>query len=152
MQRATSYLGRLGASMLGFGGFCQGACRCWNAVFLKAVTFCKTLAWRFCRADLWFRCGRGFLLVDLKNPANTGFLFFFSNDLLSFNPFAPTIRLRFQTLFDRVLSRTCFESCTIDAPHPVSDFPDGSLARRLSTIIILLRAGRGAVKESRHAA
>jgi hypothetical protein len=42
---------------------------------------------------------RGFWRVDLKNPTKAAFLFFFSNDLLSFNPFDPTIRLRFQTLF-----------------------------------------------------
>lgn len=75
-------------------------------------------------------------LVDLKNPAKAAFLFFFSNDLLSFNPFDPTIRLRFQTLVERVLKRQWFESSTVDAPLPVTDFPDGSLARRLSTIII----------------
>ena len=79
---------------------------------------------------------QGFLRVDLKNSANAAFLFFFSNALLSFKPFAPTIRLRFQTPVDWVLKRRCSEACTIFAPHPVTDFPDGSLARRLSTIII----------------
>ena len=53
------------------------------------------------------------MLVDLKNPAKAAFLFFFSNALLSFNPFEPRIRLRFQTLLIQVLSRTRFESCAI---------------------------------------
>jgi succinate-semialdehyde dehydrogenase/glutarate-semialdehyde dehydrogenase len=97
---------------------------------------CKTLAWRFHGTDLWFCCREGFLLVDLKISTNAAFLFFFSNDLLSFTPFDPTIRLRFQTLLGWVLQRWWFETSTLDAPHPVTDFPDGSLARRLSTIII----------------
>jgi hypothetical protein len=36
--------------------------------------------------------------VDQKNEANAAFSFFFSNSLLSFTPFDPRIRLRFQTL------------------------------------------------------
>ena len=36
--------------------------------------------------------------VDQKNQANAAFSFFFSNSLLSFTPFDPRIRLRFQTL------------------------------------------------------
>jgi hypothetical protein len=36
--------------------------------------------------------------VDLKKEANAAFSFFFSNALLSFTPFDPRIRLRFQTL------------------------------------------------------
>lgn len=36
--------------------------------------------------------------VDLKNAAKKRFSFFFLNALLSFTPFDPRIRLRFQTL------------------------------------------------------
>jgi hypothetical protein len=36
--------------------------------------------------------------ADLKKHANAPFSFFFSNRLLSFTPFDPRIRLRFQTL------------------------------------------------------
>jgi len=116
VQRATSYLGRLGASMPGFGVVCQCKCRFENPAFHKAVTSCKRLAWRFAEADLWFPCNRGSLYVDLKCSAKAAFLFFFSNALLSFNPFEPRIRLRFQTLLIQVLSRTRFESCAIFVP------------------------------------
>ena len=116
VQRATSYLGRLGASMPGFGVVCQCKCRFENPAFHKAVTSCKRLAWRFGEAVLWFPCDRGCGYVDLKCSAIAAFLFFFSNALLSFNPFEPRIRLRFQTLLIQVLSRTRFESCAIHVP------------------------------------
>lgn len=49
--------------------------------------------------SLMFRARRaGVYYVDQKNKANAAFSFFFSNSLLSFTPFDPRIRLRFQTL------------------------------------------------------
>ena len=49
-------------------------------------------------SSAFFEAVIGVCYADQKNEAKTTFSFFFSNSLLSFTPFDPRIRLRFQTL------------------------------------------------------
>ena len=60
-------------------------------------------------ADLPLFCvaARGLGYADLKKRANMPFSFFFSNNLLSFTPIGPRIRLRFQTLSSGAEPHVC---------------------------------------------